>query len=88
MKANNTPVIDVNSLVTANHPPTGGRAPGIAPIKVLIDEIFLNGVYIHIYEKTVKKDNMDTIKLTLKNKYKIPTMDNKKPKINAFRGDI
>ena len=60
----------------------------MAPIKVLIDEIFLNGVYIHIYEKTVKKDNMDTIKLTLKNKYKIPAMDNKKPKINAFRGDM
>ena len=27
---------------------------------------------------------MDTIKLTLKNKYKIPTMDNKKPKINLI----
>ena len=80
--------VNDNSFVAANHPPTGGKAPGIAPIKVLIDEIFLNGVYMHIYEKTVKKDNADTIKLTFKNKYKIPKTDNKKPKINAFRGDI
>jgi len=59
----------------------------MAPISVLIDEIFLNGVYIHTYEKIVKKDNEDTIKLILKNKYRIPATDNEKPKINALRGD-
>ena len=42
--ANNTPVIEVNSFVTANHPPTGGKAPGIAPIKVFHGDFCFIGV--------------------------------------------
>ena len=40
---NKAAVIDEISLFAANHPPMGGKAPGIAPIKVLIDDIFFNG---------------------------------------------
>ena len=42
--ANNTTVMRLNSSDTANHPPTGGNAPGIAPNKVFNGEILLSGV--------------------------------------------
>ena len=61
---NKAAVIDEISLFAANHPPMGGKAPGIAPIKVLIDDIFFNGVYIAIYEKTVKNERNETNRVT------------------------
>ena len=74
--------------VAAIHPPTGGRAPGIAPIKVFHSDLCFMGVYTKRYTEIVINDNSPEYILTIIPSSNTPAVEAIIPNIRAPFGVI